>query len=62
MGSMASSCLAAIVLQVLLVKLGLFLIGSKEGAWLDLVAYSGYQFVGFVFFSVFDSLIVLNIS
>ncbi|PYD21148.1 hypothetical protein DND67_31010, partial [Pseudomonas syringae pv. pisi] len=45
---MASSCLASIVLEVLVVKLGLFLIGSKEGAWLDLVAYSGYQFVGLV--------------
>ncbi|GJD11710.1 Protein transport protein yif1 [Galdieria sulphuraria] len=52
MGSMASSCLASIVLEVLLVKLGLFLIGSKEGAWLDLVAYSGYQFVGLVFTTV----------
>jgi len=62
MGSMASSCLAAIVLQVLLVKLGLFLIGSKEGAWLDLVAYSGYQFVGLVFATVIGWIFHILIS
>eukprot|EP00871_Galdieria_phlegrea_P004623 jgi/Galph1/5161/GphlegSOOS_G3817.1 len=62
MGTIASSSLAAVVLEVLLVKLGLFLVGSKQGAWLDLVSYSGYKFVGLVFVTIIGLLFNLFIS
>ncbi|KAK4531968.1 hypothetical protein CCYA_CCYA10G2825 [Cyanidiococcus yangmingshanensis] len=49
MGEWASMGLITVVLEVLLIRVSLFLAQSPRVVWVDLVAYSGYKFVGLAF-------------
>lgn len=46
LGRVASSGMAALVFEVLFLKLGFYLLNSVAVPMLDLVAYCGYIFVG----------------
>lgn len=43
-----SKGLAVLSLEVLIIKLGLYLINARPTPWLDVIAYRGYKFVGVV--------------
>lgn len=43
-----SKGLGVLSLEVLIVKLGLYLVNARPTPWLDLIAYRGYKFVGVV--------------
>jgi hypothetical protein len=49
MGEWASMGLVTVALEVLLIRIVLFLAQSPRVTWVDLVAYSGYKFVGLAF-------------
>ena len=44
----SSKGLGVLSLEVLLIKLGLYLINARPTPWLDVIAYRGYKFVGVV--------------
>lgn len=49
LGLTATNAFAVVVIELLLLKLGTYLLNiSNESQWLDLVAYSGYKFVGVI--------------
>lgn len=49
LGASASTAFALIFLELGMVKLGCYLLGiGDEGTFIDLIAYEGYKFVGFV--------------
>lgn len=43
-----SKGLGVLSLEVLIVKLGLYLVNARPTPWLDIIAYRGYKFVGVV--------------
>lgn len=43
-----SKGLGVLTLEVLIIKLGLYLINARPTPWLDVIAYRGYKFVGVV--------------
>ena len=50
LGMTATNAFAVVIIELLLLKLGTYLLNiSNESQWLDLVAYSGYKFVGIIF-------------
>jgi hypothetical protein len=50
LGLTATNAFAVVIIELLLLKLGTYLLNiSNESQWLDLVAYSGYKFVGIIF-------------
>jgi protein transport protein YIF1 len=49
-----SNGLGLITLEVLIVKLGLFVISARPTPWLDVIAYRGYKFVGVMLAMVAD--------
>jgi len=49
MGEWASMGLIVIVLEVLLIRVALFLAQGPSVPWFDLIAYSGYKFAGLAF-------------
>lgn len=49
LGLTATNAFAVVVIELLLLKFGTYLLNiSNESQWLDLVAYSGYKFVGVI--------------
>ncbi|KAA8498397.1 Protein transport protein yif1 [Porphyridium purpureum] len=46
MASTASLGLAVLAVEVLLIRLGLYLVNARTVPWLDLIAFRGYKFVG----------------
>ena len=49
LGLTATNAFAVVIIELLLLKLGTYLLNiSNESQWLDLVAYSGYKFVGII--------------
>jgi len=49
LGLTATNAFAVVVIELLCLKLGTYLLNiSNESQWLDLVAYSGYKFVGVI--------------
>jgi len=49
LGLTATNAFAVVVVELVLLKLGTYLLNiSNESQWLDLVAYSGYKFVGVI--------------
>ncbi|KAF2223536.1 YIF1-domain-containing protein [Elsinoe ampelina] len=49
LGLTATNAFAVVAIELLLLKLGTYLLNiSNESQWLDLVAYSGYKFVGVI--------------
>lgn len=50
LGLTATNAFAVVIIELLLLKLGTYLLNiSNESQLLDLVAYSGYKFVGVIF-------------
>lgn len=50
LGLTATNAFAVVIIELVLLKLGTYLLNiSNESQWLDLVAYSGYKFVGVIF-------------
>lgn len=43
-----SKGLAVLTIEVLVIKLGLYLINARPTPWMDVIAYRGYKFVGVV--------------
>jgi hypothetical protein len=52
LGKTASTGIAVLVTEILLLKLGFYLLNFPSPYLLDLVAYCGYKFVGFVTFLI----------
>ncbi|KAJ1473916.1 hypothetical protein T484DRAFT_1971901 [Baffinella frigidus] len=52
LGNSASSGLAIILLEVLLLKLGFYLLDGPKVSFIDFVCYSGYKYVGIVLTSL----------
>lgn len=49
LGLTATNAFAVVIIELILLKLGTYLLNiSNESQWLDLVAYSGYKFVGVI--------------
>ena len=49
LGLTATNAFAVVIIELVLLKLGTYLLNiSNESQWLDLVAYSGYKFVGVI--------------
>lgn len=49
LGLTATNAFAVVIIELVLLKLGTYLLSiSNESQWLDLVAYSGYKFVGVI--------------
>ncbi|KAJ9623533.1 Protein transport protein yif1 [Taxawa tesnikishii (nom. ined.)] len=49
LGLTATNAFAVVLIELVLLKLGTYLLSiSNESQWLDLVAYSGYKFVGVI--------------
>lgn len=49
LGVTASKALAVVVFEVILVKLGCYLLGvTSDAQFLDLICYSGYKFIGII--------------
>jgi len=49
LGLTATNAFAIVIIELILLKLGTYLLNiSNESQWLDLVAYSGYKFVGVI--------------
>lgn len=49
LGLTATNAFAVVVIELILLKLGTYLLNtSNKSHWLDLVAYSGYKFVGVI--------------
>lgn len=49
LGLTATNAFAVVIIELLLLKLGTYFLNiSNESQWLDLVAYSGYKFVGVI--------------
>jgi hypothetical protein len=52
LGQTASKAFGLLLLEFVCIKLGCYLLGiGDEGTMVDLLAYEGYKFVGFVHFS-----------
>ncbi|PHH52402.1 Protein transport protein yif1 [Ceratocystis fimbriata CBS 114723] len=49
LGTTASTALVVVIVEILILKLGCYLLGiSNQSQLLDLIAYSGYKFVGII--------------
>lgn len=49
LGKTASTALVVVIIEILVLKLGCYLLGiSNQSQLLDLIAYSGYKFVGMI--------------
>eukprot|EP00189_Rhodosorus_marinus_P002545 CAMPEP_0113964728 /NCGR_PEP_ID=MMETSP0011_2-20120614/7320_1 /TAXON_ID=101924 /ORGANISM="Rhodosorus marinus" /LENGTH=414 /DNA_ID=CAMNT_0000977101 /DNA_START=228 /DNA_END=1472 /DNA_ORIENTATION=- /assembly_acc=CAM_ASM_000156 len=48
MASTASVAIGVVTFEVLLIRLGFYLVNAKSAPWLDFVAFRGYKFVGLV--------------
>lgn len=49
LGKTASTALVVVIIEMLVLKLGCYLLGiSNQSQLLDLIAYSGYKFVGMI--------------
>jgi len=49
LGKTASTALIVVIVEIMILKLGCYLLGiSNESQLLDLIAYSGYKFVGMI--------------
>ena len=49
LGLTATNAFAVVIIELILLKLGTYLLNiSNASQWLDLVAYSGYKFVGVI--------------
>lgn len=58
LGITATYCFVIVAIEILLLKLGCYLLSiSNESQLLDLVAYSGYKFVGVIFTIVISQIV-----
>ena len=56
LGLTASTALAAVIIELVALKLGCYLLSISNSQLLDLVAYSGYKFVGITVSILFTAL------